>query len=41
MEEGESKEKDCGRMRTFGLGVRGGTVRKVAMMGAMWCTSSQ
>jgi hypothetical protein len=32
MEEGESKEKDCGRMRTFGLGVRGGTVRKVAMM---------
>lgn len=32
IDDGESKENDCERMRTFGLGVRGGTARRAAMM---------
>jgi hypothetical protein len=32
IDDGESKENDCERMRTFGLGVRGGAVRTAAMM---------
>lgn len=34
IDDGESKENDCERMRTFGLGVRGGAARTAAMMGA-------
>lgn len=32
IEDGESKENDCDRMRTFGLGVRGGGARRPAMI---------
>lgn len=31
MDDGESNENDCERMRTFGLGVRGGAARRAAM----------
>lgn len=31
IEDGESKENDCDRMRTFGLGVRGGGAKRAAM----------
>ena len=34
IDDGESKENDCERMRTFGLGVRGGAARRAAMMAA-------
>lgn len=32
IDEGESNENDCERMRTFGLGVRGGAARRAAMI---------
>ena len=32
IDEGESKENDCERMRTLGLGVRGGAARRAAMI---------
>lgn len=32
IEDGESKENDCERMRTFGLGVRGGGTNSAAMV---------
>lgn len=34
IDEGESKENDCERMRTFGLGVRGGAEKSAAIMNA-------
>jgi hypothetical protein len=34
IDEGESKENDCERMRTFGLGVRGGAAKRAAMVTA-------
>ena len=40
IDDGESKENDCERMRTFGLGVRGGAARRAAITadGAKQCT---
>lgn len=32
IDEGESKENDCERMRTLGLGVRGGAASRAAIM---------
>lgn len=32
IDDGESKENDWERMRTFGLGVRGGAAKSAAMM---------
>ena len=32
IDEGESKENDCERMRTLGLGVRGGAAKRAAMI---------
>lgn len=37
IDEGESNENDCERMRTFGLGVRGGAARRAAIM-TKWVT---
>lgn len=40
IDEGESKENDCERMRTFGLGVRGGAIRRAAMIDVCQCSSA-
>lgn len=38
IDDGESKENDCERMRTFGLGVRGGAASRAAIIAAQyWC----